>query len=72
MKVAYKGITAGTHRLDFLVEDIVVVEIKAVACLLEVHEGQIVSSMKSARAKLGLLVNFATPRLIDDLKRFIL
>ncbi|MHC4598236.1 MAG: GxxExxY protein [Planctomycetota bacterium] len=70
--VEYKGKTAGTHRIDIVVDNLVVVEVKAVTQLVEIHEAQILSSMKAGNFKVGLLMNFHAPTLVQGLKRFVL
>ena len=59
-------------RLDLLVEDRVVVELKAVERLLPVFEAQVLTYLKLAEMRLGLLINFNVPRIKDGIKRFIL
>ncbi|MGA9406062.1 MAG: GxxExxY protein [Bacteroidota bacterium] len=60
------------YRIDILVENLIVVELKAVDVLLPVHEAQILTYMKFARKKLGLLINFNVTLLKNGLRRFIL
>jgi GxxExxY protein len=57
-------------RLDLIVDRWVLVEIKAVKCLLPVHEAQVLSYLRLARLPLGLLINFHGPTLISGLRRF--
>ena len=59
------------YRLDFLVERDVVVEIKSVECLTEVHTAQVLTYLKLTGAKIGLIINFNVLRLKDGLKRLI-
>lgn len=56
-------------RLDFLVEDAIVLELKAVEFVLPVHEVQLVTYLKLANKKLGLLINFHQDRLVKGIKR---
>ena len=58
-------------RLDILVEDEVIIEIKAVDLLLPVHEAQIISYLKLADKWLGFLINFNVVLLKDGFKRFV-
>ena len=60
------------YRIDLLVEDSVIVEIKSVDILHPVHEAQILTYMKFAEKKLGLLINFNVKLLKEGLKRYIL
>ena len=70
--VKYKNIQIGGQRLDLLVEGEIIVELKAVEYLTPVHEAQILSYLQAAGLRLGLLINFNTPRLIDGVRRFVL
>jgi GxxExxY protein len=57
-EVTWKGTTVGTYRIDLLVEDVVLVEVKAVEKLLPAHEAQLVNYLKATGLELGLLLNF--------------
>jgi GxxExxY protein len=59
------------YRIDILVENLIVVELKAVDALLPVHEAQILTYMKFAQKRLGLLINFNVTLLKNGLRRFI-
>jgi len=58
------------YRVDLLVEDAVVVELKAIARLLPIHEAQVLSYLKLGDYRVGLLINFHVPHLRDGIKRF--
>ena len=58
-------------RLDLLVNDIVVVELKAIEVVLPVHEAQILTYMKLLRKPQGLLINFFTENITSTLKPFV-
>ncbi|MFZ9941539.1 MAG: GxxExxY protein [Luteolibacter sp.] len=60
------------YRIDLLVEDTVVVELKTVAALLPIHEAQIHTYMKLSKKCLGLLINFHTALLKDGIKRHVI
>lgn len=60
------------YRLDLLVEGSVIVEVKSVEILNPVHEAQILTYMKFAEKKIGLLINFNVKLLKEGLKRYIL
>jgi len=60
------------YRIDLLVENTVIVEIKSVDALHPVHEAQILTYMKFAEKKIGLLINFNVKLLKQGLKRYIL
>ena len=69
----YRGVTIDcAFRLDLLVEDRLVVEIKAVETLLAVHEAQLLTYLRLAECRLGLLINFNVPTLRDGIIRRIL
>jgi GxxExxY protein len=56
-------------RLDLLVDNCVIVELKAVESLLPIHEAQLLTYLKLSQHRLGLLINFNSVRLKDGLKR---
>jgi GxxExxY protein len=58
-------------RLDLLVEDQVIVELKAVERLLPVFEAQVLTYLKLTDKRLGLLINFNVPRIKNGIKRLI-
>jgi GxxExxY protein len=68
----YKGIKVGEGRLDFLINKQIVLELKAVEFFTEVHRAQVISYLKAANLRLGLLMNFNVPSLNMGLKRVIL
>jgi GxxExxY protein len=59
------------YRLDFLLEDKLVIELKSVETLIPIFDAQILTYMRLARAPLGFLMNFNAPVLKDGLKRFV-
>ena len=59
------------HRLDMLVDDAVVVELKTVQKLIPVHQAQLLSYLKLGGFRVGLLINFAEERLKHGLKRLV-
>src|SRR5919204_1355320 len=73
LPVHYKGTRLDCgYRLDFLVADSVVVEVKAIDALLPIHQAQLLSYLKLGGWKLGLLINFHVPLLKDGIKRVVL
>ena len=60
--VHYKGRVIGTHRLDFVVNDKIVLELKAVSALTDVFKQQTLSYLKATGLRLGILINFGTTR----------
>jgi GxxExxY protein len=72
LPVVYKGTKVEcAYRLDFLVDG-VVVEVKSVSGIDPVHEAQVLTYMKLGQWKLGLLMNFNVPLLVNGIRRFIL
>ena len=59
------------YRLDILVEDVVIVEVKAVSKANEVHEQQLLSHLKMGSKAVGLLINFHVSHLRDGIKRMV-
>ncbi len=70
VRVLFEGQEVGVHRLDLLVEGQIVVELKAVKALEDVHFAQLKSYLKAAHVHIGLLLNFNAPTLI--VKRVVL
>lgn len=73
LPICYKNmrIDAG-FRLDLLVEELAVVEIKAVERLLPVHDAQLLTYLKLSGHRLGLLINFNVARIKDGIRRFVI
>jgi len=69
IEVEYLGVVVGTHRLDLIVEDIIIIELKAVKGFEDIHYAQLRSYLKATDMKVGLLLNFAKPML--DIKRIV-
>jgi GxxExxY protein len=73
LPVTYKGVQLDCgYRLDIIVEENLLLELKSVATLLPVHEAQMLTYLKLTGIRVGLLVNFNVPMLVNGLKRFIL
>ena len=72
LPVVYDGVKleAG-YRLDLVVEDTVVVELKAIEALAPIHQAQIISYLKLGGKPIGLLINFHSLHLKDGIKRFV-
>jgi len=69
--VVYKEIKLDCgYRLDILVEDCVIVELKTVETFMPVHEAQVLTYMKFAKKNLGLLINFNVTLLKNGIKRY--
>ncbi|HEX3703507.1 MAG TPA: GxxExxY protein [Vicinamibacterales bacterium] len=72
LPVVYNGIALPTaYRVDYLVENCLIVEIKCVEKLLPVHTAQLLSYLKLSGRALGLLINFNTVHLREGLRRII-
>ena len=64
LPILYDGVEIGFHRLDLLVEDTIVVELKAVKRIEDIHFAVVRSYLKAADRTHGLLLNFAAPKLL--------
>jgi GxxExxY protein len=72
LPVEYEGLRLdGGYRLDLLVEDIVIVEVKAVETLLRLHEAQLITYLKLSGLRLGLLLNFNVALFRDGARRLV-
>jgi GxxExxY protein len=68
----YRGVLVSEQRLDFVVGNAIVLEIKAVDQLAAIHEKQILNYMRVARVRAGLLLNFNVLILPDGISRKVL
>ena len=72
LPVVYCGVKLELgYRMDLLVEDLVVVEIKSVEAISPVHQAQILSYLKLSGKSIGLLINFNVVHLKDGIRRFV-
>ena len=70
--IVYKELSIEAYyRVDLIVEDLVVIELKSVAALLPVHQAQSLTYMQLTNCPVGLLINFNVPRLMDGVKRLV-
>lgn len=69
IEIYYKDITAGEYVSDFMVGEKVIVEIKAVSELNNIHMAQVMNYLKATRKKVGLLINFGSTKI--QVKRII-
>jgi GxxExxY protein len=70
MDVRYKGrLLQHKFRLDFLIDGKLIIELKAVEVIVEVHEAQLLSYLKLTGCKLGILVNFNVEKAVDGIYR---
>ena len=72
IKVNYKGINITDNlRLDLMVDDSVIVELKSVEELKPIHHKQLLTYLRLMNKKVGLLINFNTDNLMDGIKRIV-
>ena len=71
MEIFYKGEQVGLRRVDFFVEGKIMVELKAVIQLEDVHLAQAINYLEAYGMKIGLLINFHSLHLKDGIKRFV-
>ena len=69
IKIYYHNQEVGTYRIDLLVEKLIIVELKAVKDMADIHFAQLRSYLKATGLKVGLLLNFAKPTL--EIKRIV-
>jgi GxxExxY protein len=71
MPVVYKEVRLDCgYRIDILVDDRLIVELKAVEKIQGIHKAQLLTYMKLAEISTGLLINFNVQRLVDGIQRF--
>jgi GxxExxY protein len=71
LPITYRGIRIDCgYRIDLLVEDQVILELKAVEQVLPIHEAQLLSYLKLSGCKVGLLINFKVKVLKEGIRRF--
>ena len=71
LPVIYDGVRIDCgYRIDLLVDDAVIVEIKSVESVAPLHQAQLLTYLKVSGRKLGLLINFNVPHLKNGIKRF--
>jgi len=72
LPVVYRGVKLELgYRMDLLVEDLVIVEIKSVDAVSPVHQAQVISYLKLSGKSIALLINFNVVHLKDGIKRFV-
>lgn len=73
LPVVYEGITIEMgYRIDMLVDDAVIVEVKSVESILPIHEAQLLTYLRLGHKRVGLLLNFNVVRLREGIRRRIL
>ena len=72
LPVFYKDVMLDCgYRVDLLVEDQIIVEVKSVSCLAPIHEAQLLSYLKLSNCKVGLLINFNVKYLKEGIRRMM-
>jgi GxxExxY protein len=61
LKVRFRGAVVGDFFADILIDDLLIVELKAVKALLPEHQAQVINYLKATGIEVGLLVNFGSP-----------
>ena len=70
--IVYKGMVLdAAYRIDLVVEDLVIIEIKSVERVIPVHKAQVLTYLALTGSAAGLLINFNVPKLIDGVTRLI-
>ena len=73
LPVKYKGVRLECgYRVDLLVEDKLIIELKSAEQIKAIHEAQLLTYMRLAGVKIGLLINFNVTKLKSGIKRFVL
>ncbi|MFA9477961.1 GxxExxY protein [Phycisphaerales bacterium AB-hyl4] len=70
-QVCYRGAVVGEGRIDILVAERLILELKCIDRFEPIHEATVISYLKATNLNLGLLINFRKPRLVDGLKRVV-
>lgn len=72
LPIIYRGVRLDCgYRLDLIVEEAVIIEVKAVEALTSVHHAQILSYLRLSGCKVGLLINFHVPSLRQGIRRVV-
>lgn len=72
LPINYRGVLIdAAYRLDLVIDNLVIIELKAVERLMPIHEAQLLSYLKLSGQRLGLLINFHVLRLKDGYKRIV-
>jgi GxxExxY protein len=72
LPIEYRGVKVDAgYRLDMLIDDLVIVELKCVDSISAIHKAQIISYLKLSGKSLGLILNFHVVHLRDGIKRFV-
>jgi GxxExxY protein len=72
LELKYKGNPIGNYRLDYLIENKVIVELKCVEAIKGIHVAQVLTYLKAENLRVGLLINFNVDKLKEGIRRVIL
>lgn len=72
IELKYKDRIIGKHRIDFFIEDKVILELKAADAIHPIYKAQLLTYLRATGKQVGLLINFNVERLKDGIKRFII
>lgn len=72
VRLTYRGVMLPCQRIDLVVEECVVLELKAVLRLDDIHRAQLISYLRATKLRAGLLINFRVPSLRLGLRRVVL
>jgi len=71
-KVPYRDIVVHTYRADFVIENKVIVELKAISKLADIHKAQVLSYLRASGLEVGLLLNFNVVMMRDGIERVVM
>ena len=69
IRVKYEDVELGNQRVDFIVEDALILELKVASKIIGIHQDQVISYLKASDKTLGLILNFGRKRL--EIKRLV-
>ncbi len=69
LKIKYEELSIGNQRVDFMIEDEVIVELKSATKIIQLYEAQLLSYLKTSDKKVGLILNFGRKKL--EIKRMV-
>ena len=73
LPLTYKGLNLNCgYRMDLVVDNLVIIELKCVERILPVHEAQLLTYLRLANIRVGLILNFHTKRIMDGFRRMVL
>jgi GxxExxY protein len=73
LSLSYEGLIVDvSYRLDVVVDDVIVVEVKAVEALTRIHQAQLLTYLRLSRIELGFLMNFNVEKFKDGVRRLVL